>query len=188
MRRRFHRVFALSILAAACSIQAAAATGSTPKLGRYVGRSTDNAKGNLTLEVARITSSPFVLTVAHARCAPAGGGVAKEGSCVTLAPGNLIQATCSTTGLVNDAFFPAVGAMSLTATGSLTHVFPLYDVGGEASVSGRAGAAKVGTFQLTLSVNGAGAATGTARYTANFNDGNGICDSGVVKIAATVTT
>jgi len=121
--------------------------------------------------------------VSKSTCAPPPGGPKKEAYCATFSTDSYVPALCAGTGYYYDAFFPVGAPMALSTTGHIEAAFPLYVADGGAYSAPAAGRVKAGTFQLTLAVNGADA-TGTEHFKADLGGGDGVCDSGAVKIAA----
>ncbi len=154
---------------------AVAAAGSVPLTGAYRGHSTTNVKGNKPLG--------FSMTIASGKCAAAGATKRRPAYCVAVDANSLVQSPCSASGFVADEFFPATEPIALPRSLRISHRYPLYLSGGQIYDRRIAGAAKLGSFQITLKVSTHGRASGSMRFIAHTAS-DGTCDSGTVKIVA----
>jgi hypothetical protein len=166
-------VFVLPLAATAASTREAAA----PLPGTYNGHVSTNAGHGLPPQ-------GWIMSVAHATCAPPGGGKPRLAWCVTVSLQSTIQMTCAD-GSITEPFFPVSEPIALSSAGTISHQYTFY----YSSSSNQnyehhvAGSVKVAALEFVLKVDGRGNATGTAHYT-TVSGGGGACDSKVVKITA----
>jgi hypothetical protein len=155
---------------AAAVVAAPAATGSSPKLGHYVGTSTTNALNN--------GPQTFKMSISYSKCASPGGKLLHKAYCVTVNTLGGPQATCSD-GSIAEEFFPVYQPIALSAKRTISHAYTLYaGAGGQVSDVHLSGTSKVGTFGFSLKVSTSGTATGTMNYSVAG------CNSGPLKITA----
>ena len=152
---------------AAVFVSSAAGTTVTPALGNYAGRTTADAAGK-PREIA--------FAVKKAGC-----GAARY--CVVFDPESFVEGKCATSGFMYNAFFPITTPMPLPASGTIDHTYTLYVANGSIQPGPAAGAVPSGKLHLALSFDG-GKATGSERVIIDLREGDGVCDTGTVKLVA----
>jgi hypothetical protein len=168
---------ALSVLAVPLSATAGSTRAAiAPLPGTYNGHVSTNAHG--------LPPQGWTMSVAHAMCAPPGGGKQRLAWCVYVSVQSTIQVICAD-GAIVGPFFPVSEPIALSPAGTISHQYTFY----YSSSSNQnyehhvAGSVKASALKFVLRVDGRGNATGTARYT-TLGGGDGACDSKVVKITA----
>jgi hypothetical protein len=169
----------LALSTAVAVAPALAGSAAKPKVGAYNGRSSTNVKGNQPLG--------FSMSIEQGKCPLPAARKQQRAFCVTVSPVSLVQSPC-TDGFVADEFFPATEPIALSGAHKgkrgISHLYPLYSLGGQTYDRKIQGGVRFGTFQFTLHVDAHGKATGSMRYDAHPSGGSPSCDSGVVTIAA----
>ena len=179
--RRDAVVVALAAALSVLAVPLSATAGSTreaaaPLPGTYNGHVSTNAHG--------VPPHGWTMSVAHATCAPPGGGKTRLAWCVTVGGLTILQVICAD-GAIISGFFPVSEPIALSPAGTISHQYTFYY---SASTSQSyehhvAGSVKASALKFVLKVDERGKATGTARYT-TVDSGDGACDSKVVKITA----
>ena len=176
--RRDAVVVALAVLLLPLSATAGLTReAAAPLPGTYTGHVSTNAGHG-------VPPQGWIMSVAHATCAPPGGGKPRLAWCVTVSVQSTIQVTCAD-GSITGPFFPVSEPIALSPAGAISHQYTFYY---SASSNQNyehhvAGSVKAAALQFVLKVDGRGNATGTARLT-TAGGGDGACDSKVVKITA----
>jgi hypothetical protein len=161
----------LQLLAGAAllaSTAVAAVAAPSVVAGKYNGRTTADAGGK-----------PHSIAFAVKK---AGCGAAAY--CVVADPESFIQGKCASSGYMYNAFFPVTAPIPLPASGRIDHTYTLYIANGTIHLAPGGGAVPSGKFQLTLAFDGQGRATGSERVSVDLREGDGVCDTGLVKITA----
>jgi hypothetical protein len=155
--------------AAVAAVFAASATGATvaPALGNYAGRTTADAAGK-----------PRAIAFAVKK-----SGCGASTYCVAFDSESFLEGKCATTGFMYNAFFPITTPIPLPASGTIDHTYTLYVANGSIQPGPGAGAVPSGKLHLALSFDG-GKATGSERVIVDLREGDGVCDTGTVRLAA----
>jgi len=159
---------------AAAALLPAAATASPPsalQAGQYAGRTTADAAGK---------PRAVAWTVKKTGC----GATARAGYCLVFDPESFIEGKCSLNGYMYNAFVPVTTPIELPASGRIDHSYTLYVANGEVQLTPGGGAVPSGKFQLSLRFDTEGRVTGSERVTVDLREGDGVCDTGLVKITA----
>jgi hypothetical protein len=162
------RAFLLLATIACAFAVSAGASNAAPTVGKYSGRTTADASGK-----------PRAIAFAVKKT-----GCGSAPYCVVFDPESFLEGKCATSGLMYNAFFPVSTAIPLPAAGRIDHTYTLYVANGSIQPGPGGGAVASGKLQLALSFDG-GKATGTERVSIDLHEGDGVCDTGSVKIAAT---
>jgi hypothetical protein len=159
----------VSLLFAGAAVLAAVATASTvaPEAGKYAGRTTADAGGK-----------PRAIAFAVKKT-----GCGTAPSCVVFDPESFLQGKCATSGFMYNAFFPIKAPIPISASGRVDHTYTLYVANGSIQSGPGAGAVPSGKLELVLDFAG-GKVTGTERVSIDLHEGDGVCDTGSVKITA----
>jgi hypothetical protein len=151
--------------------QAIAEGAALPPAGNYKGRTTADASGK---------PRAISFKVKKAGCATA----AKNIYCVVVDPESFVQAKCATSGLMYNAFFPVSTPIPIPPSGKVDHVYTLYVSQGTIYLTKTSGAVPSGKLWFSLLFGDKGKATGAERVSVDLREGDGVCDSGTVKITA----
>jgi hypothetical protein len=158
-----------AIVAAAVAI--ASALASVPlETGNYQGRTTVDAGGK---------PHSIALSLKKTGCA-----AGKAGYCLTVDPESFIQGKCAASGFMYNAFFPLTSPIAVPASGAIEQVYTLYVAHGEVQMAPGNGAVKSGKFELSLRFDPNGKLTGSERLSVDLHEGDGVCDTGLVKLNA----
>jgi hypothetical protein len=165
-RGNLHVLAGVALIASLATATAAAAS---VEAGHYHGRTTADASGK---------PRAIAFTVKTTGCGTAA-------YCVAVDRESYIQGKCATSGYMYNAFFPITAPIALPASGKLDHTYTLY-VGGNGAIRAAPGGGGVpsGRFQLSLVFDAQGRVTGSERVSVDLHEGDGVCDTGVVKITA----
>ena len=155
-------------LSALAPLEARATAPAVLQAGRYTGRTSPDASGK---------PRAISFTLKKAGCGTAA-------YCIAVDPESFLEGKCATSGLMYNAFFPVSTPIPLPAAGRIDHTYTLYVANGSIQPGPGGGAVASGKLQLALSFAG-GKATGTERVSIDLHEGDGVCDTGSVKIAAT---
>jgi hypothetical protein len=150
------------------STAVAAAAAPYVVAGKYNGRTTADAGGK---------PRAIAFTVKKAGCGTAA-------YCVVFDPESFIQGKCATSGYMYNAFAPVSAPIPLPASGKIAHAYTLYVANGTVELAPGGGAVPSGKFQLNLAFDANGRVTGSERVTVDLREGDGVCDTGLVKISA----
>jgi hypothetical protein len=161
----------VALIATIAAAQAVAARAALPQAGNYNGRTTADASGK---------PRSISFKVKKSGCATA----AKTAYCVVVDPESLVQAKCATSGLMYNAFFPVSTPIPIPPSGKIDHVYTLYVSQGTIYLTRTSGAVPSGKLWFSLLFDGKGGATGDERVSVDLREGDGVCDSGTVKITA----
>ena len=159
----------LTLLVATVAVFAASAAAATvaPETGKYAGRTTADASGK-----------PRAIAFAVKKT-----GCGAAAYCVVFDPESFLQGKCATSGYMYNAFFPVTTPIPIPASGRIDHAYTLYVANGSIQSGPGAGAVPSGKLQLVLDFAG-GKVTGSERVSIDLHEGDGVCDTGSVKIAA----
>jgi hypothetical protein len=83
-----------------------------------------------------------------------------------------------------NAFFPVTTPIPVPSSGKIEHVYTLYVSQGDVYPARTAGAVPSGKLRFSLLFDAHGRATGSERVSVDLGEGDGVCDSGAVKITA----
>jgi hypothetical protein len=158
-----------SLLVAAAAALAVSAGGAAvaPVPGKYAGRTTADASGK---------PRAIAFSVKKTGCGSAA-------YCIAVDPESFLEGKCATSGLMYNAFFPVTTPIPIPASGRIDHTYTLYVANGSIQPAPGGGAVPSGKLQLALSFDG-GKVSGTERVSLDLHEGDGVCDTGTVKITA----
>jgi hypothetical protein len=158
----------LLALAAAVPVAASAAAPAALQAGKYQGRTTADASGK---------PRALAFTVKKTGCGSAP-------YCVVVDPESFIAGECAASGYTYNAFFPVRTPIPLPASGKIDHVYTLYVANGTIQLAPGGGAVPSGKLDFSLLFEGP-KVTGSEHLTVDLGEGDGVCDTGLVKITAT---
>jgi hypothetical protein len=159
----------LTLAAAVAAVLAASAASATvtPILGNYAGRTTADASGK-----------PRAIAFAVKK-----SGCGSAAYCVVFDSENFLEGKCAASGLMYNAFFPITTPIPLPASGRIDRTYTLYVANGSIQPGPGPGAVPSGKLRLALSFE-AGKATGSEHVSIDLREGDGVCDTGSVKLVA----
>ena len=157
-----------ALLASAAVAAVGVAAAPSVVAGKYNGRTTADAGGK-----------PHAIAFAVKKA-----GCGSAAYCVVFDPESFIQGKCATSGYMYNAFAPVTTPIPLPASGKIAHTYTLYVANGTIKLAPGGGAVPSGKFQLDLAFDANGKVTGSERVTVDLREGDGVCDTGLVKISA----
>jgi hypothetical protein len=161
------RGFTLLVAIAAVVAATASAATTAPTTGNWAGRTTADASGK-----------PRAIAFAVKK-----SGCGSAAYCVVFNAESFLEGKCAASGFMYNAFFPITTPIPIPASDHLDHTYTLYVANGSIQPGPGAGAVPSGKLDLTLDFVG-GKATGSERVKIDLREGDGVCDTGAVKITA----
>jgi hypothetical protein len=159
--------FTLLLVIAAVLAPSAPAAAAPLVTGKYSGRTTADAAGK-----------PRSIAFAVRKT-----GCGSAAYCLVVDQESFLQGKCAADGYMYNAFFPITTPIPIPASGRIAHGYTLYVADGSLQQGPGGGAVPSGKLQLTLDFEGE-KVTGSERVSIDLHEGDGVCDTGTVKIAA----